>query len=130
HLSAMSFEEAARELAEGKLAATLSEYFNGGARADALQKLRAAGIPAAPVNGFGALFKEPQVVANELLIELPHSEWGQVTQSGILAKFSATPGKIERAAPLLGEHSEEILATYLGYTDDRIAELKDRGIIQ
>ncbi|MGH7986353.1 MAG: CaiB/BaiF CoA transferase family protein [Candidatus Binataceae bacterium] len=130
HLPAMSFEIAAREPAEGKLAAALSEHFNGLERASALQAMRAAGIPATTVNRFGDLFDEPQVNANELLIELPHSEWGRVIQSGMLTKFSATPGKIERSAPLLGEHTEEILTSYLGYTEERIAGLIKRRIVQ
>jgi crotonobetainyl-CoA:carnitine CoA-transferase CaiB-like acyl-CoA transferase len=64
-----------------------------------------------------------------LLIELQHSRWGRVTQSGILAKFSATPGKVDRAAPLLGEHTEEILAHMLGYSLERIVELRRRKVI-
>ena len=48
-------------------------------------------------------------------------------QSGILAKFSATVPRVERAAPLLGQHTQEILSRYLGYDAARIADLKIRG---
>ena len=51
-------------------------------------------------------------------------------QTGTLAKFSAMPGKVEHAAPLLGEHSDEILARHLGYDRDRIADLRRRGILK
>jgi crotonobetainyl-CoA:carnitine CoA-transferase CaiB-like acyl-CoA transferase len=126
----LNFEEANVAPADGPLAATLSEYFNQNNREDHLQSLRGAGIPVVPVHRFADLFAEPQVIANELLIELPHSEWGRVTQSGILAKFSETPGKIGCAAPLLGEHTEEILRDYLGYSDARISDLAKRRIVQ
>ncbi|MGA2411294.1 MAG: hypothetical protein ABSG46_13015, partial [Candidatus Binataceae bacterium] len=53
-----------------------------------------------------------------------------VTQTGILTKFAATPGSIDRAAPLLGEHTGAILTEYLGYSADRIADLHSRKIIR
>ena len=53
-----------------------------------------------------------------------------VVQTGTLAKFSATPGKVEHAAPLLGEHTDEILARYLGYGRERIEDLRRRGIVR
>jgi crotonobetainyl-CoA:carnitine CoA-transferase CaiB-like acyl-CoA transferase len=51
-------------------------------------------------------------------------------QTGTLAKFSATPGRAEHAAPLLGEHTDEILARHLGYDRERIAGLHRRGIVK
>jgi CoA:oxalate CoA-transferase len=53
-----------------------------------------------------------------------------VKQTGMLTKFSATPGKIDRAAPMLGEHTDEILHEYLGYSPDRIATLRAANIIK
>jgi crotonobetainyl-CoA:carnitine CoA-transferase CaiB-like acyl-CoA transferase len=124
-----SFDEAIREGSEGRLAAALSEHFATHDRADALATLRRAGVPVVPVHRFGDLFDEPQAVANDLLIELRHSQWGRVTQSGILAKFSATPGVVDRAAPMLGEHNDEILAT-IGYSPDRIQDLYSRRVVR
>jgi crotonobetainyl-CoA:carnitine CoA-transferase CaiB-like acyl-CoA transferase len=91
--------------------------------------LRDSGVPVAPVHRFGDLFTEPQVIANDLLIDLHHSQWGKVSQTGILTKFAMTPGKVDRAGPLLGEHTVEILAD-LGYSKERIAELSARHIIR
>jgi crotonobetainyl-CoA:carnitine CoA-transferase CaiB-like acyl-CoA transferase len=125
----IAFADAAREPAEGALAASLSEHFRGHDRGDALASLRAARVPAVPVNRFGDLFDEPQAIANDLLIDLQHSQWGKVSQTGILAKFAATPGKVDRAGPMLGEHTTEILAN-LGYPAERIAELKARRVIR
>ncbi|MGH7934504.1 MAG: CoA transferase, partial [Candidatus Binataceae bacterium] len=127
---AMRYEDAEREGPEGSLAATLGEYFSEADCADVLRALREAAIPAATVNHLGDLFDDPQVTANELLIEVPHSEWGRITQSGMLTKFSRTPGKIDCAGPLLGEHSAEILELNLGYSPQRIETLLRRRIIQ
>ncbi len=125
-----AFDDAAAAPADGKLAAALSEYFRIPDRVEAISALRAANVPAMPVNRFGDLFADPQAIANDLILDLHHSQWGKVSQTGILTKFAATPGKVDRAAPLLGEHTEEILSEMLGYTKDRIADLTARRIIR
>jgi crotonobetainyl-CoA:carnitine CoA-transferase CaiB-like acyl-CoA transferase len=125
-----SYASAAREPAEGTLAAALGEYFAGRDRAAAIRELEAAGVPVAPVNKVKELFDDPQVAANELIAELVHLQWGRVKQTGILAKFSATAPKADRVAPQLGEHTDEVLAHYLGYDATRIAELRSRGIVR
>ncbi len=125
-----AFNDAAGEPGEGKLAAALAEHFQRFDRARAISALRTASVPAAPVHRFGDLFDEPQVIANDLLIELHHSQWGKVSQTGILAKFSETPGMVDRAGPLLGEHTTEILEGLLGYSPDRIADLTQRRIVR
>jgi crotonobetainyl-CoA:carnitine CoA-transferase CaiB-like acyl-CoA transferase len=125
-----AFDDAAREPAEGKLATVLSEYFRRHYRDGAISAMRDAKVPAMPVHRFGDLFTEPQALANDLLIDLQHSQWGKVSQTGILTKFATTPGKVDRAAPLLGEHTAEILADLLGYSKDRIAALTTRRILR
>ncbi len=125
-----AFADGIREPGEGQLAAALAEYFHGRDRAATISALRAAGVPTVPVHRFGDLFDEPQVIANDLLIDLQHSKWGKVSQTGILAKFSGTPGKVDRAGPQLGEHTTEILENLLGYTPDKIADLTRRRIIR
>jgi crotonobetainyl-CoA:carnitine CoA-transferase CaiB-like acyl-CoA transferase len=53
-----------------------------------------------------------------------------VKQTGMLTKFSATPGRIDRAAPMLGEHTDEILGEYLDYSPDQIATLRAANIVK
>jgi crotonobetainyl-CoA:carnitine CoA-transferase CaiB-like acyl-CoA transferase len=124
------FIEAARESPDGRLSVELSRYFAGLDRNEALHSLKRAGIPAAPVNRIKELFGDPQITANGLIAELKHPQWGRVAQTGILAKFSATVPTITRAAPLLGEHTDEILAHFLGYDSAKITDLKNRGIVK
>src|SRR5262249_37202741 len=125
-----SWSAASAEPSEGTLAAALAEQFAAVDRDNALADLNRNGIPATVVNHLKDLFNDPQVLANQLIAELPHSEWGRVKQTGVLIRFSATPCVIERAAPLLGEHTYEILRDHLGYDSDRIAALRQGGIIK
>jgi crotonobetainyl-CoA:carnitine CoA-transferase CaiB-like acyl-CoA transferase len=125
-----NWETATTELSEGSLAAALSEQFAKFDRDAALVALKKSGVPAAQVNHLRELFDDPQVAANDLIAQLSHSQWGRVQQTGMLTKFSSTPGAIDRAAPLLGEHTDEILREYLGYPADRIASLRAAGIVK
>ena len=125
-----NWQTAATELSEGSLAAALEEEFVKLDRDSALAALKKSGIPATRVNHTRELFDDSQVLANDLIAELTHSQWGRAQQTGMLTKFSATPGIIDRAAPLLGEHTDEILREYLGYATDRIARLRTAGIVK
>ncbi|MFI5353428.1 MAG: CoA transferase [Candidatus Binatales bacterium] len=124
------YAKAAREAAGGELAAALEDLFINMERAEALRMLERAMIPATPVNRIKDLFADPQIAANNLLAELVHSQWGPVTQTGLPAKFSATMPPVPRAAPMLGEHTDQILAEYLGYDSARIAELKSSRAVR
>lgn len=129
-LPRLDWNAAHRESNEGRLAAALSEEFARADRQQALGRLSSARVPATYVHHFKDLFDDPQIAANELLAELSHSEWGKVWQTGMLMKFSATQARIERAAPLHGEHTDEILSDYLGYAPAAIADLRSRGIVK
>jgi crotonobetainyl-CoA:carnitine CoA-transferase CaiB-like acyl-CoA transferase len=126
----LDYRAAASEAEDGKLASTLADEFQKLDRGDVLARLASAKIPATPVNHFRDLFSDPQIAANELLAELSHSQWGKVWQTGMLMKFSATPGHIERAAPLHGEHGEQVLREFLDYDAATVAALRSRGIIK
>jgi crotonobetainyl-CoA:carnitine CoA-transferase CaiB-like acyl-CoA transferase len=129
-LKDLSWQDASRELNEGKLAASIAEQFAKIDRSEALAMLAKNGVAASVVNHFKDLFDDSQVAANELIAELPHSVWGRVRQTGMLTKFSATPGVIERAAPALGEHTDEVLRAMLGYSNGKIADLRASRIVR
>lgn len=71
--------------------------------------LNAAGVPSGPVLDLAQVFSDPQVLARQMLVELPHPEVGTFRTTGLPVKLSETPGRIERRPPLLGEHTREIL---------------------
>ena len=89
----------------------------------------AAGVPAGPFRTIDELRTEPQVLENDLLIDLEHTLVGHLRMVGPPLKFSATPSKALRASPALGEHNDEVLAE-LGYDAAAIAAMREKGILR
>ena len=98
-------------------------------RREWLQVLAGAGLPAGAVYSIGDVFSDPQVLHREMMVKIMHPRAGEISQIGIPMKFSQTKTEIRTPPPLLGEHTEEILHTLLGYETQRILELHERGII-
>jgi CoA:oxalate CoA-transferase len=88
-----------------------------------------AGIPCEPVITEDELKEDPQLNAREMLIEVECTDLGKFKIPGVPIKLSETPGGIESPAPKLGEHTEEILTSLLGYSEDEVAKLKEEEII-
>jgi crotonobetainyl-CoA:carnitine CoA-transferase CaiB-like acyl-CoA transferase len=87
-------------------------------------------VPVSLVQRGKDLFDDPQVLANELIAEVEHPDWGRVRQTGALIRFESTPVKIDRAAPQLGQHTNEILREFLGYDDAKLTALRSRRAIK
>lgn len=87
-----------------------------------------AGFPAGPIYNYKEVFEDPHIAAREMRVEMDHPVEGTINGLGIPIKLSETPGEIRRAAPLLGEHTDEALAE-LGYSESEIADLRERGIV-
>jgi crotonobetainyl-CoA:carnitine CoA-transferase CaiB-like acyl-CoA transferase len=76
--------------------------------------MEGAGVPCGPINTLDKVFDDPQVQARGLRIEMPHPTAGSVPLVANPIRMSATPVAYDRAPPLLGEHTEEVLADWLG----------------
>lgn len=96
--------------------------------AEWLALFEAEDIWCGPVNTYDQVFTDPQVSHNEMVVEYEHPVAGKIKVTGIPVKLSKTPGQIRRPPPLLGEHTDEILAES-GYTQEEIAEFRAAGII-
>ena len=93
-----------------------------------IREFDAAGVPVGPVNKIGDMLADPQVAAREMVVEVDHPRAGRVKALGHPIKFSDTPGTVTRAAPLLGEHTREVLES-LGYDEAAIDELRREGAV-
>jgi crotonobetainyl-CoA:carnitine CoA-transferase CaiB-like acyl-CoA transferase len=86
-------------------------------------------VPIGPVNDVAAIFADPHTAAREMLAEVEQpGAPGPVVIAGTAIKLDATPGGVHRRAPLLGEHSREILAE-AGFTPDEIHGLVEAGAV-
>jgi crotonobetainyl-CoA:carnitine CoA-transferase CaiB-like acyl-CoA transferase len=84
-----------------------------------VELLEAAGVPSGPINTIPDVFKDPQVVHRQMLIELPHPTAGSVPSIASPMRFQEAPISYEKAPPLVGQHSEEILRE-LGLSEDEV----------
>lgn len=96
--------------------------------AEWLDALGAAGIWCGPVQDYAALVEDPQIKHNGTFVEYDHPTEGRVTTPGFPYAFSRTPASIERGAPLVGEHTGELLAE-AGFTGNEIAVLTADGVV-
>ncbi len=94
-----------------------------------LRELTAQGIPCGPVNSVDKVMADPQVNARNMRTSVKHPYNDDLQLVGSPIKLSRTPVTTERAPPLLGEHSDEILAD-LGYCESDIAALKSKGVLE
>jgi crotonobetainyl-CoA:carnitine CoA-transferase CaiB-like acyl-CoA transferase len=93
-----------------------------------LEKLEAEGVPCAPVLTRAQVVNHPQVRASNLLLESDHPVAGRLRQTRAAARFSVTPTELRSGAPLLGQHTDEVL-TGLGVSRRELDALRAKGVI-
>ncbi|HEY5477284.1 MAG TPA: CoA transferase, partial [Tepidiformaceae bacterium] len=86
------------------------------------------GVPASPVNFTEDLINDPQVLANDMMVDLEHDLSGPQRQVGPLLDFSLTPLEAQGASPPIDRDTNEVLRGG-GYTDAQIADLRSRGVV-
>lgn len=107
----------------------LAEIFRAGSKADWLDRLRAARVPCAPVNDIGEAIHHPQTVARNMIVDVPTMFGRSVKQPGNPIKLSDTNEDSYTPAPLLGQHTDEVLHGLLGMSADAIAALRAQGVV-
>lgn len=105
----------------------LQAEFEKKPRAHWLQALDAAGVPNAPIYRIEEVLDDPQVREMGLPQEVRHPKMGQSNLIGNAVRLSDTPARFHRAAPLLGEDTDEILRE-LGYDEETLARLREHGV--
>ena len=111
-----------------ELVELLSGYFRRRDAEEWLTAFRREKIPGGPINSIPEALADPQVLARDMVIEMPHPTAGVVRLVGSPLKLSETPAAYVRHPPLLGEHTDEVLAE-LGYDADEVRSLRQHGIV-
>lgn len=115
------------EMARGRVA-EVEEIFRGKTTAEWLAILEQNGVPSGPLNFVDDMLTDPQVVANDIPVTLEHELSGPQTQVGPMLRMSKTPLAAQGPSPVLGKHTDEIVAG-LGYSAAQLASLRERNII-
>ena len=118
----------ARTLNLKELVQELKPIFKRHSNSEWLERLQTVGVPAGPVINIAEMQAHPQTIAREMVPSVPHSKLGTKQTIGHPLKFSATPAKIDRGAPVFGEHSRELLAEH-GYSEKEINSLITEGVV-
>jgi formyl-CoA transferase len=108
------------------LASLIEEVTAKGTCAEWLSRLEQAGIPGGPINDLAQAFAHPQAVAREMSVAVDHPVLGPMRQLGTPIKMSAAPLNPHRRAPMLGEHTDAVLA-WAGYSTDEVEMLRVAG---
>jgi crotonobetainyl-CoA:carnitine CoA-transferase CaiB-like acyl-CoA transferase len=111
------------------LTAALTPLFQRRSVAEWLKRLEECGVPAGPVFDIAQMHADPQALAREMIVETTHPTAGNVKAIGLPIKFSDTPGGVRKAAPLMGEHTREVLLE-TGFSDAEIEQMVEQGAIQ
>jgi crotonobetainyl-CoA:carnitine CoA-transferase CaiB-like acyl-CoA transferase len=96
---------------------------------DWIDLLVEANIPVGPINDIPAILSDRQILARDMVQVVDHATAGPTQMLGPVAKMSRTPAAIRQAPPVLGADTEEILADRLGYAQEDIIDLQQKGII-
>ncbi|MCU0562398.1 MAG: CoA transferase [Desulfobacterales bacterium] len=98
-------------------------------RAEWLELLGKADLPHSPANNVKEICEDPHIAHRKMLVEIDQPQVGKMRIVGSPIRLSETPGEVYAPAPMLGQHSEEVLKTVLRYSDEQIRALKEEGVI-
>jgi formyl-CoA transferase len=121
-------EDAARSKNRGAINQIISEVTRKQSSADLIAKLNKAGVPCGPINRMDEVFADPQVKHLGMAAAVEHKSLGKIEVVNQAIKLSRTPGRMTRATPEKGEHTDEVLKQY-GYDDESIAEFRARKVV-
>jgi crotonobetainyl-CoA:carnitine CoA-transferase CaiB-like acyl-CoA transferase len=112
-----------------ELFAILGEAFAQQSWSHWQSKMRAAGVPCGQVRTVGEAIRSPEARERELVTRIPHPTVGWVPNVRLPIRYSRTPIADPVAAPAVGQHTREVLGDWLGYGEDRLAELARTGAL-
>jgi formyl-CoA transferase/CoA:oxalate CoA-transferase len=107
----------------------LAERIRQRSRAEWIERLMAAGVPCGSVRDVSEVLRDPQMTAREMIAAVEHAALGSVKVLGVPIKLSETPGTVRSGPPTLGQHTDQILRTDLGFSDADITRLRQNGTV-
>ena len=97
---------------------------------EALEILEEKGVPSGLIFTAKDIVEDPHYKEREMIVNVDHPDLGEFPMPGIVPKLSRTPGEIRHAGPeRMGKHNREVYGSLLGYSEERLSELKERKII-
>jgi crotonobetainyl-CoA:carnitine CoA-transferase CaiB-like acyl-CoA transferase len=105
---------------------TMSERLKNRKVDELIKALEAEGVPCGRINSIADVAADPQAFARDMVVELEHPRAGRTRALGLPIKLSRTPGKVSRPAPVLGQHTREVLGEF-GFSESEIAALLAAG---
>jgi crotonobetainyl-CoA:carnitine CoA-transferase CaiB-like acyl-CoA transferase len=123
-------KQPARYADRRKIDAIIEEELGKDTSAHWLDKLRAARIPCGPVNDFAQALRDPQILARDMVVDVPLSSGKSVPMPGIPMKFSDAPTPKFGAPPTLGRDTRSVLDELLGYDAAKIDALREARAIE
>jgi crotonobetainyl-CoA:carnitine CoA-transferase CaiB-like acyl-CoA transferase len=121
---------AARNANRTSLVETLQQAFLTRSYEEWEAVLMPAGVPMGAINTLDAAVAHPQVAAREAMVESTHPTAGTVRMTAPAVRMSETPGSVRAPAPLLGQHTAEVLRQRLALSVEEIARLRSAGVIK
>jgi len=108
--------------------AALTDIFKEYTVSELVERINKYGVPCGPINTIEQVVNDPQVSHLHMIEQVPHAKIPNLALCGMPIKFSKTPGEIQTAPPMHGEHTNQILSD-LGYSLEKISELRTGGIV-
>ena len=121
-------DNARRVTHRAALAARIEEVMVRHPRDHWLALLERHGVPSGPINTYADVMADPHVLARELVVDTEHPTLGRIKTLGTPVKLSDTPLIPGRPAPLLGQHTDEVLGG-VGFSAEEIASMRERGTV-
>jgi formyl-CoA transferase len=122
-------DHASRGVNQHELDGIIAAWTSGFALPDLLALLQDKGVPASRVYRAPDMLDDPQFAAREAIVAVDHPVFGPVRMQNAFPKLSATPGRVRWPGPALGEHTAEVLAARCGVDPERLAQLRDLGVL-
>jgi formyl-CoA transferase len=122
-------DHAARGAHQAELDARIAAWTADYPIEELLPRLEEAGIATGRIYRAPDMLTDPQYIARESIVTVPHPVFGQVKMQNAFPRLSETPGGVRWTAPTLGEHTDEVLRAVAGASDETIAGLRARKVI-